>query len=265
MCNLLNESFARLFRNKTFRVCLVLVIALPTFLIGMAKIIALQEGSTSSLSADDSLFIMLEMTPLFIAIAAGLFITSDFRHNTIRNKIICGYTRTQIYIANWITCVFVALIFYLLSTAVTVGLMSLFFKTGDLFTSANLYYFLIAIPTLISFTSITVMMTMILRTAASAFFSYFIHMILSIFNLIVNLIDNNALKKFFNLFLPINQLENIKSRCIESDSKSVIGGLLGKYFIPKGFEAVAMPLYAAILIVIVSALGIMHFNKSDVK
>lgn len=265
MRNLLNESFARLYRNKVFRVCLVLIIALPTLLIGMEKILIMQDGGKTDFTADFGLFSMLEMMPLFIAIAAGLFIAKDFRQNTIRNKIICGYSRTQIYIATWITCVFIAIFYHIISTVVTVGLYSALFEVGDLFTSVNLYYFLISIPTLISFTSITVMMTMILRNTAGAIFSYFIHLILGMFDLIVYLIDNKDFKKFINLFLPMNQLENISARCVESDLKSALGGLLGKYSIPEGFDAVAMPLYAAILIVIISALGILHFNKSNVK
>lgn len=264
MRNLLNESFARLYRNKTFRVCLVLVIALPTFLIGTEKILIMQRGGKTDFSANDSLFNMLDMMPLFIAIAAGLFIAQDFRQNTIRNKIICGYSRTQIYIATWITSVFIAILFYLLSTAVTVGFTSLFFKTGDLFTSVNLYYFLIAIPTLISFASVTVMMTMILRNTAGAIFSYFIHVIISMLSMIAYILENKAPAKFLNLFLPMYQLDIISSRSIGSDEVDYLFDF-ASHAIPEGFDAVAMPLYAAILIVIVSALGILNFNKSNVK
>lgn len=269
MLNLLNESFARLYRNKTFRVCLVLVIAIPAILIICDKILVEHSGLKTSLSADDSLFNMLGIMPLFIAIAAGLFIAKDFRQNTIRNKIICGYSRTQIYIANWITCVFVAIFYHIISTVVTVGLTALFFKTGDLFTSVNLYYFLISIPTLISFTSITLMMTMIFRNTAGAIFSYFIHQIISLFDIILDQLQNDNLKKFLSLFLPQNQLNIINYRHYYdlSEMENDMGALLERtsYAIPKGFDAVALPLYAVILIVVVSALGILHFNKSDVK
>ena len=40
---------------------------------------------------------------------------------------------------------------------------------------------------------------------------------------------------------------------------------IARYAIPKGFDAIALPLYAVILIVAVTALGIWHFNKKDIK
>lgn len=265
MRNLLNESFARLYRNKTFRVCLVLAVLFPALLIMFIKLMDIINDTKGRVSGDDSIFLMFSFMPLFVAIAAGLFVAKDFRQNTVRNKIICGYSRTKIYLTNLITCSVAAIILHFASMVVSVGLTSILYKTGDLFTTVNLYYLLISITTLISFTSVTVMMTMIFRNTAGAIFSFFIHQILTLFDLVLILIKNKALKKFLDLFPPQKQLEIICSRNYANDLKSELGGLLERYSIPQGFDAVALPLYAVILIVIVSAVGILHFNKSDVK
>ncbi len=271
MRNLLNESFSRLRKNTTFKVCLIIVIAIPLLLISLEKILlrAFDENAAGFNAADECLFMMTGMLPLFIAIAAGFFIASDFRQNTVRNKIICGYSRTSIYMTNWITSVCITLIFHIVSTIVSMVIGSVLFEPGDIFTKENIYYSLVCIPVLISFTSITVAMSMALRNAAGAIFSYFIHEILGLFNIVIILLDNDALKKFLCYFLPANQLNMIVSRNylaadLSMDEPEEIMSI-AKYAIPEGFDAAALPIYAVILTVVVTTLGIWHFNKKDVK
>lgn len=272
MRNLLNESFARLRKNMTFKVCLIIVIVVPFLIISLEKLltVSLDEGPTSFNAADNALFLMTGMLPLLIAISSGLFIVSDFKQNTVRNKIICGYSRTSIYMANWITSVSITLIFHIASTVVSVVLASILFKPGDIFTDVNIYYSLVCIPVLISFTSITVMMSMIFRNARGAIFSYFINEVAALFSMLLTLLKNEALEKFLTLFMPYTQLDIVTSRNYYSlgDIMDDIDGNvmdLTSYHIPDGFDAVAIPLYALILIVAVTAIGILHFNKSDIK
>lgn len=271
MHNLLNESFARLRKNTTFKVCLIIVIAIPVLLISLEKILlrAYNEDASGFNAADECLFLMTGMLPLFIAISPGFFIASDFRQNTVRNKIICGYSRTSIYMTNWITSVCITLIFHIVSTIVSMVLGSVLFKAGDIFTNENIYYSLVCIPVLITFTSITVAMTMALKNAAGAIFSYFIHEILALFNIVILLIDSDELKKFLCYFLPSNQLNMIVSRnYLAADITMDEPGELmsvGRYAIPEDFDAIMLPLYTVILTVAVTALGIWHFNKKDIK
>lgn len=271
MRNLLNESFSRLRQDLTFKVCLIIIIIIPAILISVQKFLLtiLGEVVTGINAADDFLFSMTNMLPLFIAISAGFFIAKDFQQNTVRNKIICGYSRTSIYMANWITSVCVALILHICLTIVSMVIGSVLFEPGDIFTKENIYYSLVCIPVLISFTSITVAMSMALRNAAGAIFSYFIHEILGLFNIVIILLDNDALKKFLCYFLPANQLNMIVSRNylasdLSMDEPEEIMSI-AKYAIPEGFDAAALPIYAVILTVVVTALGIWHFNKKDVK
>lgn len=270
MLNLLQESFGRLYRYKTFRVCLIIVTAIPLFFNGFERMLMESNAFSNVSTADDYLFNMYGMLPLIIAIAAGLFIIKDFKENTVRNKLICGYTRTQVYMANWITAVFVAVFYHLVSTVVCTVSASVLLETGDLFTDVNAYYELISIPTLIAFTSITVMMTMSIRTTASAVFSYFIHLIADIFvSLLIFKLDSKKFIEFIYLFMPNNQLNTIASRKYISPtaSSSVLDmfeeGV--KYAIPDGDAAFLIPLYALLLSAIVTVIGIIHFNKKDVK
>ena len=267
MRNLLNESFSRLFKTKSFRVCLYINILMPAFIIGMMKYLSFRISDEPNMSADDNLFFMTGMLPIFIAIGCGFFIAKDFQQNTIRNKIICGYSRTAIYMTNWITSAFITLLYHVASTVVSLSLSALFFETGELFTKVNLYYSLICIPVLLSFTSITVAMTMCLRTTAGAVFSFLIHELSAMLALLTFFIESDAFVKFLNYFVPMSQLSIIQLRnyndamfAIDTDYSALMG-----YVIPKDFDAVAIPLYAVILIVITTALGLWHFNKKDIK
>ncbi len=270
MRNLLNESFSRLFKTKSFWVCLILVILIPVLIISISKYLFMQFDDVEvDMTADSCLFFMLGMLPLFIAISPGFFIAKDFQQNTIRNKIISGYSRTFIYMTNWITCSFITLLFHITSTIIATGLAAVLFETGDLFTKVNLYYFLACIPVLLSINSITVAMTMSIRNTAGAIFSYLIHEVTTMFRIVILLIKNETIVEFLNYFVPMSQLGIIQSRSpyggfammMEDIDISDIDG----YFIPKGFDAAALPLYAVILAVAVTALGIWHFNKKDIK
>lgn len=266
MRNLLNESFSRLFKSNVFYVCFIIIMAFPTLIIGLEKILIKIYShneqyyeTASTISGADCIFLTISLLPLIVAIAAGLFIAKDFRQNTVRNKIICGYSRTAIYMTNWITTSFVMLFYHFATMIWSVLLGSILFTPGDIFTKINIYYVLISVPTLLSFSSITVMMTMMLKNTAGAIFSYFIHQFLGIFELILYYIDNKSLVKFIHQFLPMNQLSLIQAMNLNYDD------FMSEVSLPSGFDAVALPLYALILIVAVTAVGILHFKKSDIK
>lgn len=271
MRNLLNESFSRLFKTKSFKVCLILVILIPVLIISVSKYLSTRfvDDVEVDMTADSCLFFMLGMLPLFIAISPGLFIAKDFQQNTIRNKIISGYSRTAIYMTNWITCSFITLLFHIMSTIVSVGVAAVLFDIGDLFTKVNLYYSLACIPVLLSFNSITVAMTMSIRNTAGAIFSYFIHELSAMFTGIMLLIKNKTVVEFLNYFIPMSQLSIIQSRNSYGGFAMMMEDIdildMAGYAIPKGFDAVALPLYAAILAAAVTALGIWNFNKKDIK
>ncbi len=269
MRNLLNESFTRLLKNKSFRICLAICIGFPILILGFLKFIFESDGSSvqdSPITASDNLFFMIGMLPIIIAIASGLFIAKDFQQNTVRNKIITGFSRTSIYMTNWITAVFSTILLHVISTVVTVSFTSVIFEPGEIFTKINIYYSLVCIPVLISITSLTVMMTMIFKNTAGAIFSFLVIDLSSLFTLFSNKIENEAFRKFMDLFLPINQLNIIQSRRYYSESEILkMTDLDLSMNIPSGFSAAALPIYALILAAILTSFGIIHFKKSDIK
>lgn len=113
MTQLLNANFARLFKSKLFRICAVI-----SALYGAVKIVwnIIFPNSTYVLvnNRDLNLFDMYGIEILIItAIFICLFIGQEY-DGSIRNKIIVGKTRLSIFLANLITCLAAATIFYVL-------------------------------------------------------------------------------------------------------------------------------------------------------
>ena len=91
----------------------------------------------SKLYADSLLFTLKSDMPLLIGITAGMLIVQDFRNNTIRNKIIIGHSRTNIYLCTFIVSQTVMLIYeaaYFVTAALVGGIVLGFdkFPSGDM-------------------------------------------------------------------------------------------------------------------------------------
>lgn len=120
MARLLQANFARLWKTKTFWVCLALAtgLSIASFfsMYSMRPIYA--ENIGSALMSNGSGAVLLS------AILTGLYLGTDYSNGTIRNKLIVGRTRTEIYFANLITTAAAGVIL-LASTWISVGAVGL--------------------------------------------------------------------------------------------------------------------------------------------
>lgn len=105
MSKLLSANFLRLRKSKEFCLC-----ALSTLLISAAMIYS---GSGSALATaergyikhlDDYYFQLAPYIGAIVAIFISLFLGTEYSDGTIRNKLIVGHTRTNIYLANFLPC-----------------------------------------------------------------------------------------------------------------------------------------------------------------
>ncbi len=101
MTRLLRANFARLWKTTSFWVCTAIsaVLSAASVVSGyMIRPISVEYMGTSMISnASNAL--------LFIAIFAALYLGTDHSNGTIRNKLIIGRTRIEIYFANLITII----------------------------------------------------------------------------------------------------------------------------------------------------------------
>ena len=108
MSRLINAGFARLFKNKVFYV-IVIFSAVFGILQGTPGALDKMDGATFYI---DSQFISFAIVSGVIsACFTGLFLGTEYSDGTVRNKLIVGHGRLDIYISNLAVCCAANLIF----------------------------------------------------------------------------------------------------------------------------------------------------------
>lgn len=103
MRKLLSAYFSRLWKDKVFWLCMgtMLIYSVIYMLNGCRQ--ATVDLSEYNYSIDNYYFHFALGIGLFCALFSSLFLGTEYSDGTIRNKIIVGHTRTDIYIASLIT------------------------------------------------------------------------------------------------------------------------------------------------------------------
>lgn len=115
MRKLLSANFSRLFHSKVFWCCWAVMISLTAIpvlyfnrLWNSAPVRFLYGGD--------------ELLPFVSAVLIGLFLGTDYSNRTIRNKLVAGHVRRDIYGSNWVVCTVSVLIFHVTSLAMVLFL-----------------------------------------------------------------------------------------------------------------------------------------------
>lgn len=129
MRKLLATSFSRLWKEKIFWfVFLIMSIGSVCF-----NWIGYNEINNPQIYVEDMIFCMLPMSGFVFALFISMRLGTEFEEHTIRNKLVVGYNRTQIYFAEYITCTVASIILLgimLLFATVFGLLLSLEFQSG---------------------------------------------------------------------------------------------------------------------------------------
>ena len=248
MSNLLAEGFRRLFKGKRFYIVLAVIVGVAAFILALVKILSNAFDDSEGLHADGMMFMMTGTMPLLISIAAGLLIVQDFRNNTIRNKIIVGHSRTNIYIANLIVSVFVAVV-YQLAFWITVIVLGGILMGFESFPSREMFVnMLIALLIQITFTCVIVFLCTSMKNIGGFVISLTMHYIVSMMSMFLLFIKNEDVQDFITDIVPSYQVNLIE---------------YGYTDIPDHLPVI---LIADLIIIAVSTIGgIIIFNKSDIK
>ena len=166
MSKLLSANFMRLRKSKEFWLC-----AVSTLLIAVVMIYTGAETASSMIdrgfirNLDDFYFQLAPYTGAIMAIFVSLFLGTEYSDGTIRNKLIVGHTRKDIYLANFLTCLASGII-----------ITSLWFIGGlpgmrlignfEMKISEVIVYFLVALGITAAFTAIFVCISSLSRNKA---------------------------------------------------------------------------------------------------
>jgi ABC-type transport system involved in multi-copper enzyme maturation permease subunit len=174
----------------------------------------------------------------------------DYTYGTIRNKIIFGYSRTQIYLASYLTTLLCGLGIMLLNMLISVGMGSLMYGYGEEFDLKVLsdLILIIVLGLLIYsvFLSIAHVSLQIFQTYG--FIAYMV-LLFGIMGLsLLNMVSaDNKLIQIISDCNPINQISYISSPLLEKSMifKIIINNIL--------------------ILLGLNAIGIYYLNKMDLK
>lgn len=108
MRNLLSAGFYRLLRYRLFWITLAGYVAVCV--IAVFDQYRVSHNLNYEFTADYALFHMLPTIGFFLAVLNSIFLGDEFRGGTIRNKIIAGYSRNVIYCSNFIVMAAVSIV-----------------------------------------------------------------------------------------------------------------------------------------------------------
>lgn len=262
MVNLLAENYRRLFKGKRFYIVLAVIMGLAVlytllyyflnhFMDNMAT--ENMEGvevqiENSKIYADSLLFMMKSDMPLLIGITAGMLIVQDFRNNTIRNKVVIGHSRANIYLSNFIVSETVMLIYEAayFAVAAIVGGLALGFKE---FPSKDIVgLLLMTLPVQMAITSLIVFLCNTMKNIGGFVLSITMTYIVGIFSLALALLDKfPKAQELVGEIIPSLQMSMLL-KCNE---------------VPD--NALRMVLFMVGITILSTLGGILLFRKSDLK
>lgn len=110
MSKLLSANFSRLIREKMFWIVTAVIFILSAFIITKSGMETDIDEVNNINSLNSCYFNILPMMSFFCSVFISFFIGADYSDGTIRNKIIIGHSRTDIYLSNYIVSFFGSLV-----------------------------------------------------------------------------------------------------------------------------------------------------------
>lgn len=166
MLNLLSAELSRLFKNKLFRFALILVAGVGAFEIVMEYMDGKSMGTATSLDA--SFFSFIFIVGVCTAVFTSMFIGTEYSDGTIRNKLVVGHRREQLYICAYVTSLCASAVMMALWFVVyfTLGLLLL---GGPVLGAPQMLAFIgISILTIMAFDALYVLVSLLVPNKASA-------------------------------------------------------------------------------------------------
>ena len=154
MLNLLKADFYRIIKSKILKASLILAVILPLIFslmyYGVAKI-AEHTNEAEALAITSMFtgrrliaasFSLTDNFGLILPIFGAIFVSSDLKNGTLRNKIISGHDRKSIFLSHLITSIAYYLVIIAIYTSFTALFSCLFLGYGE-FNGKELIYILI--------------------------------------------------------------------------------------------------------------------------
>lgn len=278
MNKLLSANFSRLMRDKIFWIAAAVMLALSAYIIidsASAREIV-EENNVQTLNS--VYFNLLPVILFFYSVFISLFIGTEYSDGTIRNKIVIGHSRLNIYFSNYITC-FAGAIIILAAMLIggAFGVPYFGYWYGGI-----KEYMLVVIVCIFITAALTSILTFVSMLSTNKAITVVISMVLSIVLVLMASIIYNGLSEveFTREFISMSADGTVELGP-EIKNPAYVSGLQRKVyefllqFFPTGQnilvanEELTNPfiniIYSVIIAVVVNICGVFIFRKKDLK
>lgn len=280
MNKLLSASFARLRKNGLFWFGIIGMFAVAAYIRVNQYMSVVNYSSTVTL--DNILFGYTLLIGFVMAIFSSIFLGAEYSDGTIRNKLIVGHSRTNIYFSNLITNL-AAAFFMCLSfvvAALAVGIPLLGFLSME--TGLALQLIFMSIMIIVAYCSIFTMLSMICSNKTT------VAVVSILGTLILMMVAIDAMTRlsepeFYSGISIMDEAGNMDYTSMPNPS-FLTGTKREAYqfifdFIPPGqamqvsspdtdisiINPLMMPLYSLFISVVTTLIGVMLFRRKDLK
>lgn len=275
MNKLLSAGFVQLRKDKAFLLGLLFMFGVGLFSF-ITKYSELTKYGSNELF-DDALFIFVLFSGGCGAVFSSLFIGTEYSDGTIRNKLIVGHTRSNMYFANLLVSIAVTLMMAAAFLLPYGALGAFLLKPAALPPLALVCYFLISILTMMAFASLFNMLSMLITkksTTAVVCLLTFIGLVVAAL-MIKEMLD--APEFISSYSMSINGIEQMEPEPNPKYLKDTARAVYQFFYdlIPSGqglqlsmkeaMHPVQMIIYSLCIIAVTSIGGTLAFKRKDIK
>lgn len=288
MYKLLNASFSRLRKNKIFLGLVILTIIIAAFMLISEYLDKVKYSSVFGISSNTTDILLtnfINIIGFFIAIFTSLFVGAEYSDGTIRNKIVAGHSRKNIYLSNLIVSIIVGLILeFIYLIIISIVAIPLFGSIQMTF-SQFAFILLDMIMIIIVYSSIFNFIALICSNITiSTVTSLLLILIMFVIDMLLSPTANSTeyiqknivMDEQGNITYEIVKNEDYPGKLVQTTCKTIINFNPVSQAIEISGNKINMneedfnnmkvyPLYSLGLIIIITAIGIYLFNIKELK
>ena len=280
MIELLYANFSRIMKNKLFWLCMLVMVGLPLYAVGVRYYDYYISSETVWETADGLWFVGGIYLAVIQSIFISLFIGAEFSDGTIRNKLIVGHTRSEIYVSNLITSSIVSLFYHLIYIVVLFGAGSCLLKSWDTPKKTLFVLTALSLMTVIALSAIFTMLAMLIHSrSVGAVTAMLVAMAMLIASMTIvsmlsarEYIDNAFVMNEVGEFVKSDPIPN--PRYLTGVKREVYQHILN--LIPVGQmiqfgnlqdipQMYFLPLYSIIVVIICTGAGLVIFQRKNIR
>lgn len=252
MYKLLNAGLARLRKNNVFWSLIIITLIIASVIL-LKQYKDFSNGNAFlNVGTENILVYFTQIIGFFIALFTSLFVGIEYSNGTIRNKIVVGHSRKNIYLSNFIISSIVGLVIEFVYIAIIAIVAIPIFGKIQIPLSQFMFIILDIVMIIIAYSSLFNFISMIVTEVT---ISTALSIILTLVMLFI----------FLNISLKENTIFNI----IPIRQSILINQYLATLKMPQEFRVYAnvesLSLYSILFIIFTNTIGIWCFSKKDLK